>query len=64
MTPGACGLLVLFPRLTIVVAGDAVLSRDYLEHGRVFERSVDTVAAKESFAEIMEVGDLIVPGFQ
>ena len=53
VTPGACGLLVLYPRLTLVVAGDAVLSRDYNEHGRDFERSVDTAAAKRSFAEIV-----------
>jgi len=62
VTPGACGLLVLFPNQTFAVAGDAVISRDYLEHGRVFEQCVDADAAKESFVEIIEIADVVIPG--
>jgi glyoxylase-like metal-dependent hydrolase (beta-lactamase superfamily II) len=47
---------------TVVVAGDALLTRDHFEHGRVFERSADPDQARESFADIIEIADIIVPG--
>lgn len=60
-TVGSCGLLVAAAK-TIIVAGDAVLTRDHFENGRVYERSADPARARESFADILEVADIIIPG--
>jgi hypothetical protein len=60
-TPGTCGLLVSALR-TIVVAGDAVVSREHYEAGRVFERCWNADLARQSFAEIVELAEAIVPG--
>ena len=61
VTPGAAALLIAQAQ-TVVVAGDAIVTREHYEEGRVFERCVDPHAARESFLEISEVADLIVPG--
>lgn len=61
VTVGSAGLIISGLKTT-VVAGDAVLTRDHFEHGRVFERSVDPEQARRSFADILEVADIIVPG--
>lgn len=61
-TPGSAALLLAAPGRTIVVAGDAVITREYFEAGRVFEQVADVQAAQQSFAEILEVADDIVPG--
>ena len=60
-TPGSASLLVTATR-TIVIAGDAVLTRDHFDNARVFERSADPAQAKQSFADILEIADIIVPG--
>jgi len=60
-TVGTAGLLVAGLKTT-VIAGDAVLTRDHFEHGRVFERSADPDQARQSFADIVEIADIIVPG--
>ena len=60
-TVGTCGLIIAATK-TIVVAGDAVLTRDHFENARIFERSADPAAARESFADISEVADIIIPG--
>jgi glyoxylase-like metal-dependent hydrolase (beta-lactamase superfamily II) len=60
-TPGTCGLLVSALR-TIIVAGDAVVSREHYEAGRVFERAWNADVARQSFAEIVEIAEAIVPG--
>jgi glyoxylase-like metal-dependent hydrolase (beta-lactamase superfamily II) len=62
VTPGSCSLLVLSPTTTLVIAGDAVINRDYLEHGQVFEGSVDVEQATESLSEILEIADQVVCG--
>jgi glyoxylase-like metal-dependent hydrolase (beta-lactamase superfamily II) len=61
-TPGSCSLLLLLPAATAVVAGDVIVTRDYYEHGRVFEQCYDVRKAQECFAELAEVADQIVPG--
>ena len=58
---GSAALLVAGLK-TIVVAGDAVLTRDHFERARVFERSADPARARQSFADIVEIADIIVPG--
>lgn len=62
VTPGAAGLLLAGPARTIIVAGDAVLTRDYFESGRIWEHADDVEEAKRSFMDILEVADEIVPG--
>ncbi len=60
-SPGNAALLISAAR-TIIVAGDAIVTRDYLDQGRVWDRSTDPAKAKESFSEIVEIADAIVPG--
>jgi glyoxylase-like metal-dependent hydrolase (beta-lactamase superfamily II) len=60
-TAGSAGLLITGLK-TMVIAGDAVLTRAHYEHGRVYERSADAARARESFADIAEIADIIVPG--
>lgn len=60
-TPGSSSLLVNAAR-TVIIAGDAIISRDYFDHGRVWDRSSDPSMAKESFVEIRGIADVIVPG--
>lgn len=59
--PGSASLLIKSAR-TIVVAGDAVVTRDYFDAGRVWDRSADPEQAKESFRELAEIADAIIPG--
>ncbi|MBP7936677.1 MAG: MBL fold metallo-hydrolase [Phycisphaerae bacterium] len=62
VTPGASGLLLAGPARTTIVAGDAVVTRDYFEGGRVWEHAEDVEEAKRSFMDILEVADEIIPG--
>ncbi len=61
-TPGAAGLLLTETSRTVVIAGDAVVSRDYFEAGRVFEQVYDLETAQSALRDVMEVADIIVPG--
>jgi len=60
-SPGSCALLVSAAR-TVIVAGDAVICRDHYEAGRVFDRSTHAEQARRSFAEIVELAEVVVPG--
>lgn len=60
--PGSAGLLLAAPLSTVIVAGDAVIGRDYLEHGRPYEQSYDLGLAQESLGDILDIADQIVPG--
>lgn len=60
-TPGSAGLLLTEVGRTVVVAGDAAISSDYFEAGRVFEQAFDVEAAQESLRDLMEIADVIVP---
>lgn len=62
VTPGLAALLLPTATRTIVVAGDAVVTRDYYQAGRVFEQAADVQAAQEAFSEIIEIADEIIPG--
>lgn len=62
VTPGMCGLVVEGVRFTTLIAGDAVPTVEHLEQGQVLAESADLEAARESFAEAIEIADLIVPG--
>lgn len=62
VTPGSAGLLLAQPSRTVIIAGDAVITQDYCLEGRIFEQIVDIKQAQESFADIVEIADDIIPG--
>jgi len=62
VSPGSSGLLLTPPVGAVVIAGDAVINTEYLEHGRVWDDSFDLKQAQESLRDILEVADVIVPG--
>lgn len=62
VTPGSAGLLLGAPLASTIVAGDAVISRDYLERGQIFEESYNPTEAQESLADILDIADQIIPG--
>lgn len=62
VTPGACSLLALNPQRTTVVAGDAIINRDYYEHRQAFEQHSNAEQAVSSLAELLEIADVIIPG--
>jgi glyoxylase-like metal-dependent hydrolase (beta-lactamase superfamily II) len=62
VTPGSCGILVSQPTRTILIAGDAVATREHLEDAQVLPYCWDRKSAQDSFAEAIEIADIIVPG--
>ncbi|MEQ8769050.1 MAG: MBL fold metallo-hydrolase [Phycisphaerales bacterium] len=62
VTPGLCGLLIPGARHTTLIAGDAVPTVDHLEQGKILPDCEDREQAQESFAEAIEIADLIVCG--
>lgn len=61
-TPGLAGLLLPGPGATTLVAGDAVATVEHLAAGQVLSPCHDLAAARESFAEAVEIADWIVCG--
>ncbi len=61
-TPGTCGLLVTAPTSTLLIAGDAIPTRDHLLAGQVLPDSQNIAAAQESMREVYEIADWIIPG--
>lgn len=62
VTPGAAGLLLTLPRLTLVIAGDAVPTKEHFERQQAHTNASDVAQAKQSLAEVVEIADLIIPG--
>jgi len=62
VTPGTAGLLLGASLATVIIAGDAVISRGYFERGRVYEECFDVEASRRSMEDILEIADQIVPG--
>jgi glyoxylase-like metal-dependent hydrolase (beta-lactamase superfamily II) len=62
VTPGACGLLLSMPRATVLVCGDAVATIEHLEQGKVLSGCFDVEQARESFAEALQIADLLILG--
>lgn len=62
VTPGLCGLLVSGSRYTTLVCGDAIPTVEHLERGQVLQGAADVDKARESFAEAVEIADLLVLG--
>jgi glyoxylase-like metal-dependent hydrolase (beta-lactamase superfamily II) len=62
VTPGSAGLLLTETSRTVAIVGDAVISRDYFEAGRVYEQVYDLQAAQSAFRDTLEIADIVVPG--
>ncbi len=62
VTPGLSGLLLESRRFTVLVTGDAIATGEHLEQPQIVRWAADVARAKESFAEAVEIADLIVPG--
>jgi glyoxylase-like metal-dependent hydrolase (beta-lactamase superfamily II) len=62
VTPGMCGVLVADPRHTTLVCGDALPTAEHLDKGQVVRWASNVAQARESFAEAIEIADLLVPG--
>lgn len=61
-SPGSAGLLLTPPAATIVIAGDAALTREHVERGQVWAGCADAEAAVASLGDVLELADVIIPG--
>ena len=61
-TVGNCALILTQALGTIVIAGDAIVNRDYLQRGQVHENCYDAKRAVQSMQDVLEVADIIIPG--
>jgi len=59
---GSAGLLLTPATTTIVIAGDAALTREHVRAGRVWQGSADTEAAMTSLRDLLELADVVIPG--
>jgi glyoxylase-like metal-dependent hydrolase (beta-lactamase superfamily II) len=62
VTPGLSGVIVAGSRVTTLVCGDAVPTLEHLEQGKVLPNAGNVDRARESFAEAVEIADLMVLG--
>ena len=61
-TPGTCGVLVSSPTNTLLIAGDAVATREHFLNGQALPDAQDIRAAHEAMGEVYEIADWIIPG--
>ena len=61
-SPGSAGLLLTPPTQTILIAGDAAITRDHIEAGQIWQGCVDIEQAMETFADVLEVADMVICG--
>lgn len=62
-TPGCTGLLLTPPESTILIAGPAAVTSDYIETGMIWQECMDKDQSMESLTDILEIADVIVPGY-
>ncbi|MEO1008717.1 MAG: MBL fold metallo-hydrolase [Planctomycetota bacterium] len=62
VTPGLCGLLLADARHTTLLCSDAVPDADHIAQGRVLDGAADVDQARESFAEALEIADVLICG--
>ncbi|HZW06180.1 MAG TPA: MBL fold metallo-hydrolase [Phycisphaerales bacterium] len=62
LTPGMTGVLVEEPELTTLVCGDAVPTVEHLRRRMVLPGCADVEKARESFAEALQIADVLVLG--
>jgi glyoxylase-like metal-dependent hydrolase (beta-lactamase superfamily II) len=63
VTPGCCGLLLAMPSATVLLTGPAAISRQHLIDGMIAPDCIDKDAAMESLSEVLDIADLIIPGY-
>jgi glyoxylase-like metal-dependent hydrolase (beta-lactamase superfamily II) len=61
-TAGSAGLLLTPPTMSVVIAGDAVLTAGHVALGRVWEGCENLEQAVETLRDVLEFADVIVPG--
>jgi glyoxylase-like metal-dependent hydrolase (beta-lactamase superfamily II) len=61
-TPGHHSLRFDCDGLSVVVAGDAIATRDFFRDRRPFYNAVDVAQSKRTMDAIAEAADAIVPG--
>ena len=59
---GSAGLLLAGPRLTVIIAGDAVITSEHALAGRVWAGCAETAAAMRSLVDLLDIADIIVCG--
>ena len=59
---GSAGLLLTPPQTTVAIAGDCAVTHGHAMAGQIWSGCVDAEAAMESFRELFEIADAIVPG--
>jgi glyoxylase-like metal-dependent hydrolase (beta-lactamase superfamily II) len=62
MTPGLTGVLVEEPELTTLICGDAVATVEHLRRKMVLGGCANPDKARESFAEALQIADVLVLG--
>lgn len=62
VTPGLCGLVLSQALATTLVCGDAIATIEHLEQGKVLGTHADVERARESFAEAVEIADVLILG--
>ena len=61
-TPGSAGLLLTPPTMSIIIAGDAVLTAEHMARGQVWQGCDDLEKALASLQDALEFADVIIPG--
>jgi len=61
-TPGSAGLLLTPPTMSIIIAGDAVLTAAHMARGQVWQGCDDLEKALASLQDALEFADVIIPG--
>jgi len=62
VSPGLTGLVIAEPRFTVLIAGDAIPTVEHLEQGKIPKNAMDIEQARESFADAVEIADLMILG--
>jgi glyoxylase-like metal-dependent hydrolase (beta-lactamase superfamily II) len=62
VTPGLCGVLIEEPERTTLVCGDAIPTVEHLRQRMILPSAVDAARARASFAEAVEIADVLILG--
>lgn len=62
LTPGLTGVLIEEPEITTLVCGDAIPTVEHLRRKMVLPNCASMEQARESFAEAVQIADLLVLG--
>ena len=62
-TPGCTGLLLTPPQSTILIAGPAAVTSDYIQTGMIWQECMDKDQSMDALTDILEIADVIIPGY-